>query len=167
MVILPALTLWQPWACLIEIRAKRFETRSFPIPNRLLGKRVAIHAAARKMRLSDIDGETADAIGEAFGFCGWNYSLPRGVIVATAILAESIPAENVERDHFGDYSPGRWAWRLEDVHPVNPHIPAKGRQQIGWPCMLPGWEASRGATIEHRLAVELGMTVVAAAEIWE
>lgn len=30
---------------------------------------------------------------------------------------------------------------------------------------LPGWEASRGATIEHRLAVELGMTVVAAAEI--
>lgn len=30
---------------------------------------------------------------------------------------------------------------------------------------LPGWQTSRGACIEHRLAVDLGMTVVAAAEI--
>lgn len=27
--------------------------------------------------------------------------------------------------------------------------------------MLPGWESSRGASVEWRLAVELGMTVVA------
>jgi hypothetical protein len=134
---MPALTLWQPWACLIEIGAKRFETRSFPIPPRLLGKRVAIHAASRKMRLSDVDNDTADAIGEAFGFCGWNYVLPLGVIVATAILAESIPAETVTADSFGDYAPGRWAWRLEDMRPVNPPIPAKGRQQIGWDWTVP------------------------------
>jgi len=136
-IVLPAVTLWQPYACLVEIGAKPYETRAFPIPLRLLGKRVAIHAAARKQRLSDVDTEVADAIGDAFGFCGWNYSLPLGMIVATAVLAESIPAERVKADQFGNYAPGRWAWRLEDVRPVVPHIPAKGRQQIGWDWTAP------------------------------
>ena len=133
---MPALTLWQPWACLVEIGAKPFETRAFEIPKRLLGKRVAIHAAARKCFM-DFDQETVDAITEAFGQCGWNYSLPRGVIVATAILAETIPVERIEADPFGDYTPGRFAWRLKDVRPVRPHIAAKGRQQIGWDWVVP------------------------------
>lgn len=33
-------------------------------------------------------------------------------------------------DHYGDYSRGRWVWFLEDIRPLNPPIPAKGRQ--GW-----------------------------------
>lgn len=37
--IIPVITLWQPWACLVEIGAKTFETRHFEIPDRLLGKR--------------------------------------------------------------------------------------------------------------------------------
>ena len=133
---MPALTLWQPWACLVEIGAKPFETRAFPIPRRLIGKRVAIHAAARPCFV-DFDQETIDAITDAFGRCAWNHWLPRGVVVATAILAESIPAGRVPVDPFGDYSPGRWAWRLEDVQSVDPHIPAKGRQQIGWDWIMP------------------------------
>lgn len=136
LTIMPALTLWQPWACLIEIGAKPYETRAFPIPRRLLGRRVAIHAAARPC-FTCLDGETLDDIGEAFGRCGWNHWLPRGCIVATAVLAESIPAEKVKADSFGDYTPGRWAWRLEDVRPIIPHIAAKGRQQIGWDWTIP------------------------------
>lgn len=31
---------------------------------------------------------------------------------------------------YGDYRPGRWAWALADVEPVDPPVPAKGRQ--GW-----------------------------------
>lgn len=139
--IIPALTLWQPWACLIEVGAKPYETRAFPIPRRLLGRRVAIHAAARACFV-DLDQDTLDAIGDAFGRCSWNHWLPRGVIVATAILAESIPADKVEPDLFGDYTHGRWAWRLEDVRSVDPHIPAKGRQQIGW-----DWRVPEGVTI--------------------
>ena len=133
---IPAVTLWQPWACLVEIGAKPYETRAFPIPRRLLGRRVAIHAAARPCFM-DFDQETVDAIGDAFGRCAWNHWLPRGAIVATAVLAESIRAETVEADLFGDYSPGRWAWRLDDVRPVIPHIAAKGRQQIGWDWQIP------------------------------
>jgi activating signal cointegrator 1 len=135
-IVIPAITLWQPWACLIEIGAKRFETRAFPIPRRLLGHRVAIHAAARPC-FTDLDRKTLDDIEDAFGRCSWNHWLPRGVIVATAVLAESIAAEKVKADSFGDYAPGRWAWRLEDVRPVDPHIPAKGRQQIGWDWTAP------------------------------
>src|SRR4051794_23151938 len=43
-LVLPAITLWQPWACLIEIGAKRYETRSRPPPRKLIGQRIAIHA---------------------------------------------------------------------------------------------------------------------------
>ena len=133
---IPAVTLWQPWACLIEIGAKPYETRAFPIPRRLLGRRVAIHAAARAC-FTDLDQETLDDIEEAFGRCSWNHWLPRGCIVATAVLAESIQAKKVKADSFGGYTPGRWAWRLEEVRPIIPHIAAKGRQQIGWDWAIP------------------------------
>ena len=133
---IPVVTLWQPWACLVEIGAKPYETRHFPIPDRLLGKRVAIHAGARAC-VVDFDQETIDAISDAFGRCAWNHWLPRGCITCTAILAESIPVERVPHDLFGNYSEGRFAWRLEDVRPVTPHIPLKGRQQVGWDWAVP------------------------------
>lgn len=140
--IIPAVSLHQPYACLVEIRAKPFETRAFPIPARLLGRRVAIHATKHAC-IIDLPQDVIDDITDAFGFCGWNYSLPRGFIVATAVLAESIRAEDVTPDSFGDYRSGRWAWRLEDVRPVNPHIPATGRQMIGW-----AWEVPAGVRLD-------------------
>lgn len=138
MITMPALTLWQPWACLVDIGAKQYETRSFPIPTRLLGERVAIHAAARRCFVN-FDHDTDDAITEVFGGSWWKHYLHRGVIVATAVLAESIPTTRVIADPFGDYTEGRWAWRLEDVRSVRPRILAKGRQQIGW-----AWEMPKG-----------------------
>lgn len=45
----------------------------------------------------------------------------------------------VRYDDFGDYSPGRWAWLLRDVKPLNPPIAMKGHQGFfdlpqGWLC---------------------------------
>ncbi len=134
-MIIPAITLYQPWASLIAVGAKRYETRSFPAPRRLLGQRIAIHAAKREITLVGLDFKAARAIMAVVPTSV--YSLPRGVVVCTAFLAESLPAESVEPDLFGDYSPGRFAWRLEDILPVTPHIPARGRQMIGWP-----WESA-------------------------
>lgn len=136
-IIMPAITLWQPWACLIEVGAKPYETRGKPPPKRLIGQRVAIHAAVRKMRFKDMTQEFCDACYEAFGGCHWAGTLPYGVVVATAVIAEGVPAETVTPDLFGDYSPGRWAWRLTDVRRVDPHIPAKGMQTWGWPWSVP------------------------------
>lgn len=134
---LPAITLWQPWACLIEIGAKPYETRSKPPPKRLIGQRVAIHASARKMRASDVTDEEYEAISDAFPFCNYMEMLPLGVVVCTAVIAEALPVEYVPRDLFGDYSAGRWAWRLEDVRKIVPHIPAKGMQAKGWVWPIP------------------------------
>jgi hypothetical protein len=136
-VIMPAITLWQPYACLIEIKAKIWETRGKPPPKRLIGKRVAIHAAARKMRESDFERKQFEAMTEAFGRCTWFHDLPLGAVVCTAIIAGAMPAQSVPPDHFGDYSPGRWAWLLKDVRPLEPHVPAKGMQTWGWPWSVP------------------------------
>lgn len=45
------------------------------------------------------------------------------------------PSDFYERDvtdqlPYGDFTPGRWAWLLENVRPVALPIPARGRQQL-------------------------------------
>lgn len=151
-LILPAITLWQPWACLIEIGAKPYETRSKPPPQRLIGQRIAIHAALRKPRVSDVDDVTFDAMCDAFGRCNWNHSMPLGVIVCTAILTSAHRVEDVPHDEFGDYSPGRFAWKLEDVFPITPHIPAKGQQLWGWPWHVPPGVAVSRSVLREEIA---------------
>ncbi len=136
-LIIPAITLWQPWACLIEVGVKPYETRPKAPPKKLIGQRIAIHAAKRPMKLAMMSQEFIDACYDAFGGCHWSHALPLGVVVCTAILAEAVPVEQVTPDLFGDYSPGRWAWKLEDVRPVQPHAPAKGMQLWGWPWTVP------------------------------
>ncbi|WP_068437016.1 ASCH domain-containing protein [Magnetospirillum sp. XM-1] len=150
-----AITLHQPWASLIAIGAKTFETRSFPPPAKLIGQRIAIHAAVRDpvkiymemYRANDPAWEPiCNALDDA-GFDGLNWSLlPLGAAVATAVLTGAYQlgdgGQVVQRrgtgpqyltlktDHFGDYTPGRWAWLLTDVQPLATPIPAKGKQ--GW-----------------------------------
>lgn len=41
-----ALTLTQPWASLVVLGEKRYETRSWRPPAARIGERIAIHAAA-------------------------------------------------------------------------------------------------------------------------
>jgi activating signal cointegrator 1 len=101
------MTLWQPWASLIAIGAKPYETRSRPPPTRLIGRRIAIHAAAKRIRVKDFDAETFDAISRAFGDPCWMDTVPLGSVVCTAILAEALPAESIPHSPFGDYRPGR------------------------------------------------------------
>lgn len=43
----------------------------------------------------------------------------------------------VRYDDFGDYSPGRWAWLLTDVKPLDPPVAVKGRQ--GFFDLPQGW----------------------------
>ena len=74
---------------------------------------------------------------EAFGSVHRLPTLPLGVIVCTAILAEALPVECVRHDRFGDYSVGRWAWRLEDVRRLDPPVPVRGMQLWFWPWQVP------------------------------
>jgi hypothetical protein len=131
----PAITCWQPWASLIARGAKPFETRSRPPPRRLVGARIAIHAARRPV-------EPLAAAAAVLG----GRDLPRGAVVCTAILIGayrlgegglvtdavrgSPPLLFVPPDPFGDYAPGRWAWHLVEVAALDPPAPARGHQ--GW-----------------------------------
>ena len=125
-----ALTLWQPWASLIVLRHKRFETRSWKMDG-LIGERIAIHAAKRSS-----EDLTPGLSYELAKFAIDPFRLPFGAVVGagvvTAFYRTEVIAPNLPRPElvFGDYSPGRWAWQIEDVEALPEPEPARGRQGI-------------------------------------
>lgn len=133
--MLPVITLWQPWASLVFTGNKPDETRGFRYPAKHDGQTVAIHAAANFPAMRHISKELHDICMDAFG-CGYNYSLPRGVILGTVRLVGCRPADLIagfrDPDQLacGDYSIGRFAWLLDEVRTLALPIPAKGSQ--GW-----------------------------------
>lgn len=141
-----ALTLWQPWASLIAIGVKTIETRSWAAPKSLIGQRISIHAAKRP---SDTEADFRfDPVLHEHGLCFTD--LPLGAVVATARLVECVQVLKVrddgtwtivQRDYtgpvrgvvldqlpYGDFTPGRWAWLLDDIEQLDKPLPATGRQ---------------------------------------
>jgi hypothetical protein len=145
-----ALTVWQPWASLILIGAKPYEFRSWPAPRAARGKRIAIHAGARKVsrnevneliiRLSGRDAWTTalkpkQAMVLLDG-CATGAPLPLSCILATAILSDCVRADTIMGE-FGaiqnDSDRGKhfnWAWKLDDIQAVPGFPPARGAQGL-------------------------------------
>ena len=122
-----ALTLHQPWASLIVIGAKATETRSWAAPRWLWGNIFGIHAGKREDRaFRETDPDVVDLLG-----CE---PTPKGAIVAIARLKDCIPTERsipgFQDEHFGDFSAGRFAWRLTDVQPLVEPLPLTGHQGL-------------------------------------
>jgi len=179
-VTMRALTLTQPWATLVAISAKRLETRSWTTTYR---GPLAIHAAktfptgarglcvpgpgfARSpfydaLRAAGVRGPVRDGRRCSTG------DLPLGMVIATAVLTdvvlidETFGADLHARDHdegrhelaFGDYTPGRYAWLLDQVTPLDPPVPARGAQGL-W-AWRPG-PAALPARIVHDHLVDQG-----------
>ena len=125
-----AITLWQPWATLIRIRIKPFETRGWA--TRYRGP-LAIHAGKTRKGLDLCRGDPG--IEQALATAGYSLdTLPLGVVVCTVRLVSCWPAEQIVAedlaDAFGDYSPGRFAWYLRAVRPLDPPVPSTGRQGL-------------------------------------
>ena len=155
MIEMYAISLHQPWASLVAIGSKPFETRDWFPPKWLIGHRIAIHAAMKAMPRAV---EDENDFTEAFGGRGWRGSLPRGAIVCTAILAGAYQCgdsdidpehadivralsgsralDSIPIDTFGDYTPDRVAWWLTDVEAVTPPLLRKGHQGF-WKELLP------------------------------
>ena len=147
------LTLHQPWATLIAAGVKTTETRSWGPPKSLIGHRIALHAGKQLIKSqSGLGAGTWEMMNTLYG-PEWSGLIPRGKIVATARLADArrvmaldletgiatldgspaldgTPARTVLADPYGDFSPGRWLWFLEDVQPCNPPAPARGAQGL-------------------------------------
>lgn len=140
-----AISIWQPHASLIICGAKPFETRHWAAPKWILGQRVAIHASKSTDDLLELrdyiqdrrefgDAEVInsyEAMWEALksaGFANLN-ELPLGAIIGTAILSECIRSEDLkDPGHFGNFAPGRFAWRMTDVIALAEPIPFRGQQ---------------------------------------
>lgn len=122
---LRALTLWQPWAFAVASLGKRIENRPWrPWPS-IVGKVIAVHAAAK-----------VDPVGEA-AVEGWvrrhtglvvppAASLPRGAIVATARVT------GVVTESTSPWFMGPYGWTLDDVIALPSPVPCRGAQGL-WP----------------------------------
>lgn len=138
-----AISIWQPHASLLMLGLKPFETRGWPVPRSILGTRVAIHAAKADGDLREIEkyllgrqaGSEADESIEAYvravSGCGFATlaDLPRGCILGTVVLSECVPTQAAENHkNFGDFSPGRFAWRASDPVLLPAPAPFRGMQ---------------------------------------
>jgi hypothetical protein len=121
------LSVIQPYATLLAIAAKRFETRSWPTSYR---GPIAIHASQGFPRKFQALIDREPFLSVLRPYLDDQYSLPRGAILATATLVnchavEILTLSDQERA-FGDYSPGRFAWEFVDVVRLNEPAPCKG-----------------------------------------
>lgn len=127
------MSLLQPWATLVVIGAKRFETRSWPCPKGPW--RLAIHASQSPRELLRLQWGPIRRALEKHGYASLD-QLPLGAVIGTANVMWSGPVENMHPQDltdyeraFGDYTPGRFAWCLKLPVQVPP-IPMKGAQGL-------------------------------------
>lgn len=128
------ISLWQPWAFLVVIGAKKIETRGWDTKAR---GQILIHASQRFRQ-------------DQFDLCRrWPFSeyienikqLERGAIIGAVDLWNTETSEaclsnmrlsesegTQEEYRFGDYSPGRYCWHLRDAIEFAKPIPCSGRQ---------------------------------------
>lgn len=136
-----AITVWQPYATLIALRLKRFETRGWQTKYR---GPLAIHAAKK----IDYEACEHELIKSALAKHGYTVdNLPTGAIIAYSELKDCHEIGKVDtwdriadykwtdgciwgdEFEFGWYEEGRFAWEIVDVRQIEP-IPAKGQQRL-------------------------------------
>jgi hypothetical protein len=131
--MLKAITLYEPYASLMAIGAKRNETRG--CRTSLRGD-IAIHAAKKDYGCSEAVGYAAV---KAFRDRGLEPSPDTlGCLVAVVNLYDVQPAERVyptssaEELAFGNYLCGRWIYLTHTVRRLAKPVPCRGYQSIGW-----------------------------------
>ncbi|MDZ4263777.1 MAG: ASCH domain-containing protein [Pseudomonadota bacterium] len=130
-----AITLFDPWATLVVLGQKQFETRSWPTNHRGL---LAIHVS----KTSGFDElATVEPFLSVFkGMAHWHAP---GCIIGTVevmdcwqVPGRTIPSSfagqpiSVKERAFGDFSPGRYAWMLKNPRRLATPIPCRGRQGL-------------------------------------
>lgn len=132
-----ALSLTQPWATLVAIGAKRIETRSWSTTYR---GPIAIHAAKGFPGVAKRFCEVG-IVRRALGFSSDAdvreilKTLPLGCMIATANLVRCVPSDSIrahvnpftiQEECFGDYSPRRFGFLLDNIIKLPEPVPARG-----------------------------------------
>jgi len=151
-----ALTIWQPWATLLASGKKHIETRSRKISYR---GEILLHAAKKPYidGITMMDLETRNLLKKALilpaikvesDWTEYTKKLPSGVIVGKTMLTDCKYIDQEYADFiknvcpaeyaFGDFTPGRYAWVMEDPVLFDNPIPASGSQGLwNWEGVLP------------------------------
>jgi len=150
-----AISLWQPHATLIGIGAKPFETRSWQTPYR--GK-IAIHAGKNQEEIAGIQqrikslkergiwteqkdtflsemARSASEWGKAHGLDGFKWKdFPFGAVIAIADLTAIYPTRDLHLELpvslFGDFTAGRYAWKMSNVEMLKTPYSLRGQQGL-------------------------------------
>lgn len=122
-----AITLHQPWASVVG-RGKNHETRSWSNSYRGL---LAIHAGITYPKWAE---EMSEGEPFASSLAALEGLVPLGSVVAvaqlTAIHRVELVIPSILDRAFGDWTPGRCAWRLEDIILLDEPIPCCGAQGL-------------------------------------
>lgn len=127
------ISLWQPWASLMALGAKRFETRHWTTDYR---GTIAIHAARHRDDESEMYFEYPEFAGvlRKGGYRKFD-DLPLGAVIAIADFTHIFQTEKLkakisaqERD-FGNYADGRFAWWFQNARMIEP-IPLRGEKGL-------------------------------------
>ncbi len=119
-----AFTIYQPYAFAVVSGLKRYETRRRRTNIR---GRIAVHAAKGTPRFVTMALDMA--LPE-------HLTLHYGAVIGTVEIVDCVPVEEIrdsltEREKaLGDYSPGRFAWVLQNPEMFDTPIPERGKQ--GW-----------------------------------
>lgn len=132
------ISLHQPWASLMAVGAKRFETRSWGTKFR---GQVIIHST-KQLYVDFRDAEFMRALRDA-GIEDVN-KLPLGCALAVGDLVNCWKAETVyphisdSERLFGNYADGRIAWEFKNVRLFEKPVPVRGQQYLWeWTGPLP------------------------------
>lgn len=136
-----AITILQPFATLIAVGEKHFETRCWQ--SHYYGD-LLIHAGKGKEYLDLCDTEPFKSVLEKHGYNKNN--LPMGQIIAKVCLRDCLyipedlgdsarlgfPDKRIKGNEyeFGDYTAGRYAWELADLEKFKEPISARGQQRL-------------------------------------
>lgn len=117
-----AISLWQPWASLIAVGLKTYETRSWSTKHR---GPLLICSAKKEPYEDDL------ILWES------KHPLPLGKALCVVDLVDCLPTEEITSSQivdgdwrYGDFSPGRFAWKLENVRAFKEPFPVRGAQGL-------------------------------------
>ncbi|MEM7552601.1 MAG: ASCH domain-containing protein, partial [Cyanobacteria bacterium P01_A01_bin.84] len=128
---LKAISLWQPWASLIPLGLKHYETRSWKTNYR------------GKLLICSIAKSTKTQYQHYLKICNelklpaWDYNFPHGCVIAICdlvdcieITSEFIAQQSQTEILCGDWQVGRYAWKLDNIQPISEPFPIKGKQRL-------------------------------------
>jgi hypothetical protein len=134
-----SLSFTDPWGTAVAVGAKKVETRSWAAPERHWEHPIAIHvsgtltAQAKAVCEEEPFYRVLESAGYSWttrrGF-GWDLPLKRIIAVAWLERVQRITSTCMVDEYeriFGNYTPGRYAWKFAAVYRLKQPVEATGR----------------------------------------